>query len=153
MSSSWSTRRVSDSCLLAEIKEKNKTLMSPSAWVNGKGGHRLPKVSPGLAMPYPTSPCGRPPMKWSYVRFRGSHPPGERLVAPWTPHAVGLWPSAFCVEMKRLRLRGAGSFRSLRPQNDGNRKNDKIQTKSKRRAIFSKAKVRNLLCFWSPAAG
>jgi hypothetical protein len=24
-----------------------------------RGGHRLPKVSPGLAMPYPSMPCGR----------------------------------------------------------------------------------------------
>jgi hypothetical protein len=36
-----------------------------------RGGHGLPKVSPGPAMPYPSMPCGR-------------------LLPLWSPHAVRL---------------------------------------------------------------
>jgi hypothetical protein len=42
----------------------------------GRGGHGLPKVSPGAALPYPCMSCGRPlavffpfghPMPYAYV--------------------------------------------------------------------------------------
>jgi hypothetical protein len=42
----------------------------------GKGGHGLPKVSPGPAMLYPSTPCGRVTC--------GCLPPS------WIPHAVRL---------------------------------------------------------------
>jgi hypothetical protein len=41
-----------------------------------RGGHGLPKVSPGPAMPYPSTPCG-----WSTT---------ETTSPPWTPHAPRL---------------------------------------------------------------
>jgi hypothetical protein len=54
-----------------------------------RGGHGLPKVSPGPAMLYPSTPCG-----WvtPYSRFRGGPPTGwvacGHLLPPWIPHAV-----------------------------------------------------------------
>jgi hypothetical protein len=42
-----------------------------------RGGHGLPKLSLGLAMP-----SRRPPLKWSS---------GSRLLPPWTPRAACLW--------------------------------------------------------------
>jgi hypothetical protein len=43
---------------------ENKTNVMPVKRFNNykhmvRGGHRLPKVSPGPAMPYPSTPCGR----------------------------------------------------------------------------------------------
>jgi hypothetical protein len=58
------------------------------------GGHGLPKVSPGPAIPYPFMPCGGPPLKRPYGHFRGGPLNGQaacgRLVPPWTPRAVRL---------------------------------------------------------------
>jgi hypothetical protein len=34
-----------------------------------RGGHELPKVSLGPAMPYISTPCRRPPLKRSYGCF------------------------------------------------------------------------------------
>jgi hypothetical protein len=52
----------------------------------GKSGHGLPKVSPGPAMPYPSVPCVRPPLKQSPGHFRGGSTAGRtacgHLLAP-----------------------------------------------------------------------
>jgi hypothetical protein len=57
-----------------------------------RGGHGLPEALLGPAMPDPSMPCGQPPLKWPYGRFRGGHLQGWRpaavLVPPWIPHAV-----------------------------------------------------------------
>jgi hypothetical protein len=50
-----------------------------------RGGHGLPKLLLGPAMPYPIMPCGRPPLKQSYCHLGGGH-----LPPPWTPHAIRL---------------------------------------------------------------
>jgi hypothetical protein len=59
-----------------------------------RGGHGLPKVSPGPAMPYPSTPCGQPPLKQPHSRFRGCPPCGQaaciHFLPLWTPHAVRL---------------------------------------------------------------
>jgi hypothetical protein len=44
-------------------------------------GHGLLKVSIGPTMPYPSMPCGRPPLKQPHGRFRGGHPLGEQPAA------------------------------------------------------------------------
>jgi hypothetical protein len=60
-----------------------------------RGGHGLPKVSSGPAMPYPSpsTPC-RPPLKWPYGGKRGDQPAGwvacSHLLRLWTPHALRL---------------------------------------------------------------
>jgi hypothetical protein len=43
-----------------------------------KGGHGLPKVLLERAMPYSSSPCGRPPQKRPYNSLRGGRPQGGR---------------------------------------------------------------------------
>jgi hypothetical protein len=50
-----------------------------------KGGHRLPKVLLGPAMPDPFMRCGWTQLKWLYGRFRGGHPQGERPAAVFYP--------------------------------------------------------------------
>jgi hypothetical protein len=51
-----------------------------------KGGHGLPNISLGLAMPYPLHLTGG--------HFRGSRPqsggPAAIFLPPWIPHAVRL---------------------------------------------------------------
>jgi hypothetical protein len=49
-----------------------------------RGGHGLPKLLLGPAMPYPSTPCGQPSLKWPYSHFRG-----------------GLWP--FSTPLDSLR--------------------------------------------------
>jgi hypothetical protein len=45
----------------------------------GKGIHAVPKVSPGPAMPYPSTPCGPgPPPKPKNARWGGGRPPPNR---------------------------------------------------------------------------
>jgi hypothetical protein len=55
------------------------------------GGHGVPKVSAGPAMPYPLRHVGGPPLK----RSKGSAPTSQVAWGPllplWTPHTVGLW--------------------------------------------------------------
>jgi hypothetical protein len=46
-----------------------------------RGGHGLPRVSQGLATPYPSMPCGRPPLKRLYGCFRGGYPQSGRPAA------------------------------------------------------------------------
>jgi hypothetical protein len=57
-----------------------------------RGGHGLPKVSPGPVMPYPSRSCGG---ATPYNRFRGGSPTRQvtyvRLLSLWTPHAVRVW--------------------------------------------------------------
>jgi hypothetical protein len=59
-----------------------------------RGGHRLPKVSPGPPCLTLLRPAGGPPPKRPYGHFRGSPPAGRaacsRLLPPWKPHAVRL---------------------------------------------------------------
>ena len=56
------------------------------------GGHGLPKVSPGPAMP---DPAGGLPLKRPNSHFRGGPPVGQVtcscLLPLWTPHAIHLW--------------------------------------------------------------
>jgi hypothetical protein len=63
------------------------------------GGHGLPKVSPGPAMPYPSTPCGRATLKQPYGPFRGSSPTRRaacgRLPPLWTPNVVRLCPRRY----------------------------------------------------------
>jgi hypothetical protein len=60
-----------------------------------RGGHGLPKVVLGCAMPDLFMPCRRLPLKSPYSRFRGGQPAGwascGRLLPPWIYHAVRLW--------------------------------------------------------------
>jgi hypothetical protein len=53
-----------------------------------RGGHGIPKVSPGPAMPIPSLPFGGggTPLKRPYSHFRGG-----RLLSLWTPHAIRPW--------------------------------------------------------------
>jgi hypothetical protein len=57
-------------------------------------GHGLLKVSHGPTIPYPSMPCGRPPLKRPHGRFRSSRPKGEQpaavLLPLWIPHDVRL---------------------------------------------------------------
>jgi hypothetical protein len=81
-----------------------------------RGGHGIPKVSPGPAMPDPSTPCGRATAEMALCPyalmplcpyalmplcpyalmplFRGGPPAGQaacsRLLPLWTPHAVNL---------------------------------------------------------------
>jgi hypothetical protein len=65
-----------------------------------RGGHGLPKVSPGLTMPNPYTPCRRATPETALCPFQGwpAHRDGpptgraacSRLLPLWTPHAVGL---------------------------------------------------------------
>jgi hypothetical protein len=58
-----------------------------------RGGHGLPKVSPGPTMTYPSTPW--PPLKRPYSLFKGGQPAGraasDHLLPLWTPHAERLW--------------------------------------------------------------
>jgi hypothetical protein len=59
-----------------------------------RGGHGLPKVSPGLFMPYPSKHCGRATPETVLQPFQRL--PAHTVVSlqssstPWTPHAVRL---------------------------------------------------------------
>jgi hypothetical protein len=59
-----------------------------------RGGHGLPWVSLGLALPNPLRPAGRPSLKRRYGHFRGGLPTGRaacgRVLPFWTPHAICL---------------------------------------------------------------
>jgi hypothetical protein len=50
-------------------------------WAYSKGGHGLPKVLLGPTMPYASTPCGRPPLKRPYGRFRAGRPQSGQLAA------------------------------------------------------------------------
>jgi hypothetical protein len=50
-----------------------------------RGGHGLLKLSLGLTMPYPSTPCGWPPLKQPQ-----SKRPAAILLPPWIPHDVRL---------------------------------------------------------------
>jgi hypothetical protein len=52
-----------------------------------RGGHGLPKVLPGPAMPYPSTPCGRAAC--------------GRLLPFWTPHAVRLCRQELSVQLEQ----------------------------------------------------
>jgi hypothetical protein len=60
----------------------------------GLGGHGLLKVSLGNTMPYPSTPCGRPPLKRPHSRLEVGRLQGERPAAVslplWIPHDVRL---------------------------------------------------------------
>jgi hypothetical protein len=60
-----------------------------------RGAHGLSKVSPGPAMPYPFTPCGREPLKRPHGNLRSRPPVGwaasGRLLILLTPHGVRLW--------------------------------------------------------------
>jgi hypothetical protein len=70
------------------------------------GGRGLPRVSPGPAMPDPSMPCGRPPLKRPYGRFRGGPPARRaawgRLLSPWIPHAA-----RFCSQGSKMQKESA----------------------------------------------
>jgi hypothetical protein len=55
------------------------------AWPHGRGSYGLPKVSLGPAMPYPSTPCRRPPLKWPYSVFMGGRPQGRQHAAVFLP--------------------------------------------------------------------
>jgi hypothetical protein len=59
-----------------------------------RGGHGLLQVSLGPTMPYPSTPCGQPPLKRPHGRLRGGCLQGKWPVAvllpPWIPHDVRL---------------------------------------------------------------
>jgi hypothetical protein len=61
-------------------------------WKDSRGGHGLPIVSPGPAMPNPCMPCGWETPETALWPFQGWPPTGQRacsrLLPPWTPHAV-----------------------------------------------------------------
>jgi hypothetical protein len=63
----------------------------------GRDGYGLLKVSPGHAMPYPFTPCGRATPETAIVPFLG-WPTGRvacgRLRPLWAHHAVRLWTMA-----------------------------------------------------------
>jgi hypothetical protein len=50
---------------------RGKERKKGKAWAMVRGGHGLLKVSLGPTMPYPSIPCGRPPLKRPHGRFRG----------------------------------------------------------------------------------
>jgi hypothetical protein len=64
-----------------------------------RGGHRLPKISPGPAMPNPPTPCGQaiPKTFQGWPARRGGLPtgwvPSDCLLPHWTSHAERLWSS------------------------------------------------------------
>jgi hypothetical protein len=70
-----------------------------------RGGHGLPKVSSGPAMPDPSMPCGQATPD---DRFRVGSPAGwaacSRLLPLWTPHAVRLCLSFTCWCLRLLPL-------------------------------------------------
>jgi hypothetical protein len=55
-----------------------------------RGDHGLPKVSPGLTMPNPSTPCRRDTPETALLLFRGwpTRRAGGRLLPFWIPHAV-----------------------------------------------------------------
>jgi hypothetical protein len=50
-----------------------------------RGGHGLPKVLLGHAMPSSSMPYGWPPLKWPYGHFRGGHSLGGQPAAVFHP--------------------------------------------------------------------
>jgi hypothetical protein len=103
------------------------------------GIHGLTKLLPRSAVPYPSMPCGRPPLKRAYGHFRSCRPQGGQPVAvllkgrmrmamtmqariPWgihgltklLPRSAVSYPSMPC---GRPPLKRAyGHFRGCRPQ-------------------------------------
>jgi hypothetical protein len=63
-------------------------------------GHGLPKVSLGPTMPYPSTPCKRPPLKRLYGCFRGGHPQDKQPVTFFYP--LGL-PTPYAYLMSSSR--------------------------------------------------
>jgi hypothetical protein len=53
-----------------------------------RGGHGLPEVSLGPAMPYPYTPCGQATPETAFSEM--GRPQGGHLLPPWTPNAVRL---------------------------------------------------------------
>jgi hypothetical protein len=63
-----------------------------------RGGHALPKVSLGPTMPYPFTPCRRPPLKRPYGCFMSDCPQGGRPAAIF--YSLGYsTPYALCLKM------------------------------------------------------
>jgi hypothetical protein len=75
-------------------------------------GHGLLKVSLGPTMPYPSTPCGRPPLKRPHGCFRGGHLQGKRpwavFLPLWIPHDVRLRGGREGKGEKRERKRKGG---------------------------------------------
>jgi hypothetical protein len=46
-----------------------------------RGGHGLPKVSPGPTVPYPSTPCKQLTLKQPYSHFKGGRPQRGRHAA------------------------------------------------------------------------
>jgi hypothetical protein len=60
-------------------------MVSTGMWHGVADGHGLLEISLGPAMPYPSTPCRRPPLKLSYGRFRGDHLQSRRPAAVFYP--------------------------------------------------------------------
>jgi hypothetical protein len=77
-----------------QLTHGNGRVMSQHHGRMERGGHGLPKVSPGPAISTLLRPVGGPPLKQPYGRFRGGPPAGRAacgcLPPLWTPHAVHL---------------------------------------------------------------
>jgi hypothetical protein len=69
-------------------RQKHRPYQARISW----GVHGLHKVSPGPAMPYHSTPCGRPVLIQPYGRFRGGRPQGGQppavLLSPWNLIAI-----------------------------------------------------------------
>jgi hypothetical protein len=68
---------------------------SSPVWVQertSRGIHELPKVSLWLTMLYHSTPCGWPPFKWPFGRFRGCRSQWRKsmavLLPSWILHAI-----------------------------------------------------------------
>jgi hypothetical protein len=80
-----------------------------------KGGHGLPKVSPGSALPYPSMPREWATPETAYRPFQGS--PARRV--------GGLRPSSFPLDApRRTPMQQRGSMQE--------RKKDRLKTKGKK---------------------
>jgi hypothetical protein len=74
------------------------TYICVKSWNHGRiarGGHRLLTISPGPAMPYPSTPCRRAIPETPFSSFRGGPLSGRatycQLLPLLTTHAIHLW--------------------------------------------------------------
>jgi hypothetical protein len=98
--SSWglAARRLNLDSYLLIISSKSTFQHRSMAWI----GHGLSKVSLELAIPYPSKPCRRPPLKQPYGPFwhfqgwpSALRAAFGRLPPPWIPRAVRLCLPSF----------------------------------------------------------